>query len=56
LPVADGHRRRVNPAFQLAALLATQYHLAARQRFPQRSAHSMFKGTILCQATSETLY
>src|SRR6516165_11861456 len=29
LPVADGHRRRVDPAFQLAALLATQYNLAA---------------------------
>src|SRR5215469_16310684 len=35
LPVAHGHRRRVDPAFQLAALFATQYNLAARHRFPQ---------------------
>src|SRR5262252_3719111 len=50
LPVADGHRRRVDPAFQLAALLATQYNLAARHCSPQRSARSMSKGTMLCQA------
>src|SRR5215472_6365340 len=56
LPVADGNRRRVDPAFQLAALLATQYNLATRHCSPQRSVRSMSKGTMHCQAISETLH
>src|SRR6516164_5142201 len=54
LPVADGHRRRVDPAFQLAPLLATQYNLAARHCSPQRSARSMSKGTKLSSYLRDT--
>src|SRR5215471_2631038 len=56
LPVAHGHRRRVDPAFQLAALFATQYNLAARHRFPQLLGPQHVQRHHACQAISETLH
>src|SRR5215469_17277845 len=55
LSVAHGHRRRVDPPLQLAALLGIQYDLAARHRFPQHGiAAASAKSLILSSYFRDT--